>query len=163
MHVDVFNLARTVGRNQSVARSAARASVKPDFVAGANGRPLRDELKARGDHWRRQQATTPLPAAPQTDSARRTSKICWQDLLLFVAVGACVLSAAGVIPKALSLAFVAFLFACALALTGVMLFWLLCPMSFTDLLAGLRFRAAAASEPHGPSPEAELSATQRKF
>ena len=81
-------------------------------------------------------------------------KICWSDRLLFMALAGCILSAAGVIPKALSLVAVEFLFLCFLVLTGVMLFWLLSPMSVAGIFACLRFRAEGVPEKHG-QPQAE--------
>jgi hypothetical protein len=67
--------------------------------------------------------------------------ICWPDLLLFMAIAGCIISASGVIPKELSSVAVEFLLAFSLILTGVTLFWLLCPASITGVLAVLRFRA----------------------
>jgi hypothetical protein len=152
MPADVLSLARAVERQRNNGRSAALAGVKRDFVEGVDKRPRTDELRARGDHSRRRQATMPMPGTQrQNNSARRMSKTYWPDLLLFMAIAACILSASGIIPKALSFAAVAFLLACSLVLTGVMLFWLLCPMSFTDVLAMLRLREAGTSETHGQS------------
>ena len=79
----------------------------------------------------------------QRHSARRTSDICWPDLLLFMAIAGCILSASGVIPEVLSSVAVEFLLVCSLILTGVVLFWLLCPVRITGVLAVLRFRDSA--------------------
>ena len=80
----------------------------------------------------------------QKNSVRRIGKMCWPDRLLFMAIAGCILSASGVIPKALSAVAIAFLLICSLILTGVMLFWLLCPVSIKGMLAVLRFRADGA-------------------
>jgi hypothetical protein len=152
MPADVLSLARAVERKRNIGRSAVVAGVKRGFVEGVDNRPLTDELRARGDHSRRGETTMPMPGTQrQNNSARRMSKICRPDLLLFMAIAACILSASGIIPKALSLAAVAFLFACSLVLTGVMLFWLLCPMSFIEVLAILGLREAGTPETHGQS------------
>jgi hypothetical protein len=84
-------------------------------------------------------------------TARRMDKICWSDRLLFVAIAGCILSASGVIPKALSSVAGEFLLGCFLILTAVTLFWLLCPMSITEILSVLRFRAAALPKKHEQS------------
>jgi hypothetical protein len=60
-----------------------------------------------------------------------------------MAIAGCILSASGVIPEALSSVAAEFLLVCSLILTGVMLFWLLCPLSITGVLAVLRFRDSA--------------------
>jgi hypothetical protein len=128
MHVDVLNLGPAFEQKQSMERSAASAGVKHDLIEGVDGRHLRDE-QTQG----------------QKNSVRRTGKICWSDLLLFMAVAGCILSAAGLIATTLSLVAVMFLLGCSLVLTGVMLFWLLCPVSIPDVLANLRFRAEGSS------------------
>jgi hypothetical protein len=93
----------------------------------------------------------------QKKSARRIGEISWSNRLLFMAIAGCILSAAGVIPKALSSVAVEFLLVCSLVLMGVMLFWLLCPVSITGVLAILRFRAKGAAEKHGQSQKADSS------
>src|ERR1700722_9744309 len=80
----------------------------------------------------------------QKNSVRRIGKMCWPDRLLFMAIAGCLLSASGVIPKALSSVAVEFPLICSLMLTGVMLFWLLCPVSIKGVIAALRFRADGA-------------------
>jgi hypothetical protein len=65
----------------------------------------------------------------QKNSVRRIGKMCWPDRLLFMALAGCILSASGIIPEALSSVAVESLLICSLILTGVMLFWLLCPVS----------------------------------
>ena len=91
------------------------------------------------------------------NAARRIAEICWPDRLLFIAIAGCLLSASGIIPKALSSVAIEFLLVCSMVLTGVMLFWLLCPVSVTDVLAILRFPAEGASEKHGQSQNAGSS------
>ena len=77
----------------------------------------------------------------QKTSVRRIGEMCWPDRLLFMAIAGCILSASGVIPKALSSFAVDFLLMCSLMLTGVMLFWLLCrPVSIKGVLAVFRVR-----------------------
>jgi hypothetical protein len=151
MNVYVLNLARAVERKQDIERSAASAGVTLDFIEAADGRHLTDEQRALVNHSRRRKMTTPMPGNQrQKNSARRIGKICRSDLLLFMAIAGCILSAAGVIPKALSSVAVEFLLVCPLLLTGVMLFWLLCPVSITGVLAILRFRAEGAVMSKGP-------------
>jgi hypothetical protein len=68
-----------------------------------------------------------------------------------MAIAGCILSASGIIPKAMSSFAVEFLLVCSLILTGVMLFWLLCPVNITGVLAFLRFRAEGVPEKPGQS------------
>jgi hypothetical protein len=148
----VLSLARAVERKRNIGRSAVVAGVKRGFVEGVDERSLMDELRTPGGHSRRRHTIMPMPGTQrQKNSALRMSKICRPDLLLFVAIAACILSTSGIIPKALSLAAVAFLLACSLVLTGVMLFWLLCPMSFIEVLAILGLREAGTPERRGQS------------
>jgi hypothetical protein len=93
----------------------------------------------------------------QKKSARRVAKIGWPDRLLFMAIAGCILSASGIIPNALSSVAVAFLIVCSLVLTGIMLFWLLCPVSITGILAMLRFSAKGAAEKSGQAQKAGSS------
>ena len=80
----------------------------------------------------------------QKNSALRIGKMGWPDRLLFMAVAWCILSASGIIPKELSSVTVEFLLVCSLMLAGVMLFWLLCPVSIKGVIAVLQVRAVAA-------------------
>jgi hypothetical protein len=80
----------------------------------------------------------------QKNSVRPIRKMCWPDRLLFTAIAGCILSASGVIPKALSSVAVAFLLICSLILTGIMLFSLLHPVSIKRVPAVFRFPADGA-------------------
>ena len=80
----------------------------------------------------------------QKNSAPRICKMGWPDRLLFMAIAGCILSASGVIPNELSSIAVEFLLICSLVLAGVMLFWLLCPVSIKGVIAVLQARAVAA-------------------
>jgi hypothetical protein len=97
----------------------------------------------------------------QKTSIRRIDKMSWPDRLLFMAIAGCIFSAAGIIPQALSTVGVGFLFTCTLILTGLMLFWLLCPMSIKGVIAVLRFRADGAPEKREQADETESLHKQR--
>jgi hypothetical protein len=99
----------------------------------------------------REDEVSRMRANQRQKTARRMGKTCWSDRLLFVAIAGCILSASGVIPKTLSSVAGDFLLVCFLILTAVMLFWLLCPMSITEILSVLRFRAGGAQEKHAQS------------
>src|ERR1700722_5020937 len=97
-----------------------------------------------------------MPSKPrQKSSARRIGEIGWPDRLLFIAIAGCILSASGVLPKTLSLVAVEFLLACSMVSTGIMLYWLLSPVSITGLLTFFRFPAKGAPEKHGLSQKAD--------
>jgi hypothetical protein len=152
MNVYASNLVRAVERKKNIERSATSAGAKLDFIEAVDGRHLTDEQKAFVNHSSRTKMTTPTPGNQwQKSSARWIDDMCWLDRLLFMAIGGCILSASGVVPKVLSSVAVEFLLVCSLLLTVAMLFWLLCPASITGVLAVHRFRARGAPEKHGQS------------
>ena len=119
-----------VGREESLIHLQPRSSEKSDGLC-PNDVPGFKTTAASEEFFCEGRVTRISENQRQKNSARRIVEISWVDRLLFMAIAGCMLSASGMVPKALSSVAVEFLLVCSLVLTAVILFRLLFPVNIT--------------------------------